>query len=53
MTPRSDVIARRFCEGDSAGNAYPEFCDDTDRYDHNLGAHGLADNFEAYRRNGP
>jgi hypothetical protein len=31
------------CPRDSSGNAYPEFCEWTDRYDHNLDVDALAD----------
>lgn len=31
------------CPRDSDGNAYPEFCLDTNRYDHNLTVDSLAE----------
>lgn len=37
------------CPRDSDGNAYPEFCEYTDRYDHKLSAAGLAETFEHCR----
>jgi len=36
------------CPRDSQGNAYPEFCADTERYDHQLTAEGLADCWQRY-----
>lgn len=38
------------CPRDSAGYAYPEFCEYTERYDHQLTAAGLAENFDNHRR---
>lgn len=34
------------CPRDSEKHVYPEFCPETDRYDHWLSAQGLADQFE-------
>lgn len=41
------------CPLDTAGHAYPEFCEYTEHYDHQLTAASLAENFEHYRRLGP
>lgn len=38
------------CPRDTTGQAYPEFCEYTDRYDHNLSAAGLAEVFEHCRK---
>lgn len=34
-----------YCPRDTNGKAYPEFCQDTDRYDHNLPLQDLVDLF--------
>jgi hypothetical protein len=36
------------CPRDVQGNAYPEHCADTDRYDHQLGASSLAETWGIY-----
>lgn len=36
------------CPRDVQGNAYPEHCADTDRYDHHLTATGLAETWDIY-----
>lgn len=41
------------CPRDARGDAYPEFCEHTERYDHQLTATQLAENFESYRKAGP
>lgn len=41
------------CPRDSEGHAYPEFCADTDRYDHKITASELARVFESHRKTGP
>lgn len=33
------------CPRDSEHNVFPEFCQNTDRYDHNIGAAELAETF--------
>lgn len=53
MAPRDVAMFRLGCPRDSAGHAYPEFCKDTNRYDHQLTAMQLAESFEHYRRTGP
>jgi hypothetical protein len=37
------------CPHDEEGNAYPEFCDFTARYDHNMTAAELADAVRRYQ----
>lgn len=39
------------CPRDSWGHVYPEFCKDTDRYDHQLTAKDLAEAYERVRDN--
>ena len=36
------------CPRDTQGNAYPEFCPNTKRYDHNMTAEELADAWRRY-----
>lgn len=38
------------CPRDTRGDAYPEFCAFTERYDHLLNAQSLAENFDSFAR---
>lgn len=38
------------CPRDSEHNAYPEFCKNTERYDHQLDMKGLAESWENSKR---
>jgi len=38
------------CPRDNQNHAYPEFCSNTNRYDHQLTLDGLAENYKIYMK---